>query len=87
MMTALSDSSDVLYIFMPITGVKKGHDLMNQNLPSISCLRIITSMMIFSLIISTDATSSSDCGTQCKKVGLNILKIGICLTIKNKSII
>ena len=32
-MEAILDSSDVLYIFMLVTGIKKGHDLMNQNVP------------------------------------------------------
>ena len=43
--------------------------------------------MGFPLTLSTDATSSSVWSIQCKKDGLDILKIGICLTITNKSII
>ena len=87
MMTALPYRSAVLSIFMPVTGVLKGHDLMNQKLSSFSCLGTITYIMGFPLILSTYATSSSVCSTQCKKVGMNILKIGICLTITNESII
>ena len=67
MMTSLSDISDVLFIFMPATGVKKGHDLMNQNLPSFYCVTKNTPKR--SLIISTDATLSSVLSTQCKKLG------------------
>ena len=46
-MTFLSYSAALLYIFMPSTGVLKGHNLMNQHLPSFSCLKIITSMVSF----------------------------------------
>ena len=41
-MADLPDSSAVLYIYISVTGGKKGHDLMNQNRPSFSCLLIIT---------------------------------------------
>ena len=58
-----------------VTGVKKGHDLMNQNLPSFPCLRIITSIMSFYLILSTYATSSSVWNTQCQNFEMNILKL------------
>ena len=68
-MTAMSDSSDALSIFIPVTGVKKGHALMNQNLTPFSCLRIITSIMIPPLMILTDYNSSSVWSTQCKKLG------------------
>ena len=86
-MTDLSYSSYVLSIFMPVTGVNKGHDMMSQNLPSFSCLRIITSIIGFTSILSKGATYSSVWSIKCKKVGINIVKIGICLTITNKSII
>ena len=56
MMTALSYSSSVLAIFMPVTGVEKEHGMMIQNLPSVYCLIIITYILVFPLIISTDAT-------------------------------
>ena len=87
MMTDLSDIYTVLSIFIPVTGFKKGHDLMIQNWPSFSCLIIITSVTSFPLIILTYATSSSVWNTRCIKIGTNILKIGIFLSITNKSII
>ena len=74
-MTALSDRSTVLSIFMPVTGVNKGHDMMNQNLPSFSCLRIITYIISFGSILSTYANSSSIWSTKFKRVGMNILKL------------
>ena len=77
MITVLLDSSDVLSIFMPVTDVKKGHDIMNQNLLSFYCLGIIYSITSIPLIISTYATSSSVWITQCKIVGMKILKIEI----------
>ena len=72
MMTALSDSSAVLSIFMHVTGVLKGHDMMNQNLTSFYCLLLINYILSFPLILSTYATSSSVWSTQCEKVGMNI---------------
>ena len=86
-MAALPDSSAVLSIFIPVTGVKKGHDMINQNLPLFYCLIIITSIIGFPFIISTCATSISVWSTQCKKIGMNILIIGVCLTITKNSII
>ena len=59
MVTALSESSDVLAILMPITGFKKGHDIMNRSLPYFNCLIIITSISRFPFICSKDAISSS----------------------------
>ena len=77
MMKLLSDSSTVMSIFMPVTGVKKGHGTMNQNLPSFYCLGIIYSIIISPLILSTYAISSCVWSTQCKIVGMNILKVEI----------
>ena len=45
MIAALSDSSDLLSIFMHVT--KKRHDMMNQNWPSFSGLKMITSILSF----------------------------------------
>ena len=44
-MTDLLDISDELSIFMYVIVVKKGHDMMNQNVSSFSYLRINTSIM------------------------------------------
>ena len=58
---------------------------MNQNVSSFSCLK--KWLLKWVSILSTHATSSSVCSTQCNKVGMNVLQIRACLTITNKSII
>ena len=75
MMTSLLDNSDALCIFMLVAGFLKGHDLMNQNLPSFSCLKKITSIMSFPFILSTYADLSSVWSTQGKKFGITVLKL------------
>ena len=55
-----------VYLYVCNRRLKKGDDLMNQNLPSFYCLGIITSIMTSSLIISIGAYSSSVLGTKCK---------------------
>ena len=83
-MTDLSDSSAILDILIPITGFRKGHDLKNQNLPSISCLKKTseTNFNYFDRFYFTKCLEYT-----MWKFGMNILKIGVCLTITNKSII
>ena len=84
-MTDLSYSSTELAIFIPITGVLKYHDLMNQNLPSFSCLRKITSIISFYKLFQHMLLIQMF-GVHKETIEMNISKIGIILTITNKSI-
>ena len=70
---------------MPVTGVKKGHDMMNKNLLPFPCLRITTFIMIFPLFFQQIILHQVFGVHSVKKVEMNILKVGICLTITNKS--
>ena len=47
----------------------------------------MTSITVSTLTISIDDNEASVWSTQCKKIGMSTLNIGICLTITNKSII